>query len=85
MKLVKLSLIAAMATGIMATTASATPLDEVIKDVDASGMLRVRYTHDSHKDADKKKDRNGEWNFKGELNLKTKIDDNFFAVAGIRY
>lgn len=85
MKLVKLSLIAAMATGIMATTASAAPLDEVIKDVDASGMLRVRYTHDSHKDADKKKERNGNWNFKGELNLKTKIDDNFFAVAGIRY
>ena len=85
MKLVKLSLIAAMATGIMTTTASAAPLDEVIKDVDASGMLRVRYTHDSHKDADKKKERNGNWNFKGELNLKTKIDDNFFAVAGIRY
>ena len=31
MKLVKLSLIAAMATGIMATTASAAPLDEVLK------------------------------------------------------
>lgn len=85
MKLVKLSLIAAMATGIMATTASAAPLDEVIKDVDASGMLRMRYTHDSHKDADKNKNGNGEWNFKSELNLKTKIDDNFFAVAGIRY
>ena len=85
MKLVKLSLIAAMATGIMATTASAAPLDEVIKDVDASGMLRMRYTHDSHKDADKNKDGNGNWNFKSTLNLKTKIDDNFFAVAGIRY
>ncbi|MCZ6166886.1 major outer membrane protein [Campylobacter ureolyticus] len=85
MKLVKLSLIAAMATGIMATTASAAPLDEVIKDVDASGMLRMRYTHDSHKDADKNKDGNGNWNFKSTLNLKTKIDDNFFTVAGIRY
>lgn len=85
MKLVKLSLIAAMATGIMATTASAAPLDEVIKDVDASGMLRMRYTHDSNKDADKSKKRDGSWNFKSELNLKTKIDDNFFAVAGIRY
>lgn len=85
MKLVKLSLIAAMATGIMATTASATPLDEVIKDVDTSGMLRVRYTHDSKKDANKNKDGNSNWNFKGVLNLKTKIDDNFFAVAGIRY
>lgn len=85
MKLVKLSLIAAMATGIMATTASAAPLDEVIKDVDAGGMLRVRYTHDSKKDANKNKDGNSNWNFKGVLNLKTKIDDNFFAVAGIRY
>ena len=85
MKLVKLSLIAAMATGIMATTASAAPLDEVIKDVDASGMLRMRYTHNSHEKADKSKKRNGSWNFKSELNLKTKIDDNFFAVAGIRY
>lgn len=85
MKLVKLSLIAAMATGIMATTASAAPLDEVIKDVDASGMLRVRYTHNSEKDADKKKDGDSNWNFKSVLNLKTKIDDNFFAVAGIRY
>ena len=85
MKLVKLSLIAAMATGIMATTASAAPLDEVIKDVDASGMLRMRYTHDSHKDADKNKKKKGYWNFKSTLNLKTKIDDNFFAVAGIRY
>ena len=85
MKLVKLSLIAAMATGIMATTASATPLDEAIKDVDVGGMLRVRYTHDSHKDANKNRDGSGEWNFKSELNLKTKIDDNFFAVAGIRY
>ena len=85
MKLVKLSLIAAMATGVMATTASAAPLDEVIKDVDASGMLRMRYTHDSHKYADKNKEKRGNWNFKSTLNLKTKIDDNFFAVAGIRY
>ncbi|AKT90057.1 major outer membrane protein [Campylobacter ureolyticus RIGS 9880] len=85
MKLVKLSLIAAMATGIMATTASAAPLDEVIKDVDAGGMLRVRYTNDSSKNANENRTGDSNWNFKGELNLKTKIDDNFFAVAGIRY
>lgn len=85
MKLVKLSLIAAMATGIMATTASATPLDEVIKDVDASGMLRVRYTSNNKKVPNEKKEAKSNWNFKGVLNLKTKIDDNFFAVAGIRY
>ena len=85
MKLVKLSLIAAMATGIMATTASATPLEEAIKDVDVGGMLRVRYTNDSSKNVNKNRKGDSNWNFKGELNLKTKIDDNFFAVAGIRY
>lgn len=85
MKLVKLSLIAAMATGIMATTASAAPLDEVIKDVDVGGMLRLRYTNDSSKNVNKNRTGNSNWNFKGELNLKTKIDDNFFAVVGIRY
>ena len=85
MKLVKLSLVAAMATGIMATTASATPLEEAIKDVDVGGMLRVRYTNDSSKNANENRTGDSNWNFKGELNLKTKIDDNFFAVAGIRY
>ncbi|EPH10500.1 hypothetical protein HMPREF9309_00279 [Campylobacter ureolyticus ACS-301-V-Sch3b] len=85
MKLVKLSLIAAMATGIMATTASATPLEEAIKDVDVGGMLRVRYTNDSSKNVNENRTGDSNWNFKGELNLKTKIDDNFFAVAGIRY
>ena len=89
MKLVKLSLIAAMATGIMATTASATPLDEVIKDVDVSGYTRLRYTNDSEETkidgTTVGKTHESAWNFKGELNLKTKIDDNFFAVVGIRY
>lgn len=85
MKLVKLSLIAVMATGIMATTASATPLEEAIKDVDVGGMLRVRYTNDSSKNVNENRTGDSNWNFKGELNLKTKIDDNFFAVAGIRY
>lgn len=85
MKLVKLSLIAAMATGIMATTASATPLDEVIKDVDVSGMVRVRYTNDSSKNVNENRTGDSNWNFKTILNLKTKIDDNFFAVVGVRY
>lgn len=85
MKLVKLSLIAAMATGIMATASSAAPLDEVIKDVDAGGMLRLRYTNDSQKDIDNNRVGDSNWNFKATLNLKTKIDDNFFAVAGVRY
>lgn len=88
MKLVKLSLIAAMATtGIMATTASAAPLDEVIKDVDVSGFARMRYTHDKNKliDGYKIKEGQSNWNFRSELFLKTKIDDNFFYVAGLRF
>lgn len=83
MKLVKLSLIAAMAAGVVATTASAVPLEEAIKDVDVSGYTRVRYTHNN-----RKTDKGGsssQWNFKGIVNVKTKIDDNFFAVVGIRY
>ena len=83
MKLVKLSLVAAMAAGVFATTASAAPLEEVIKDVDVSGYTRLRYTHDDG--TDKNGGGESKWNFKGELNIKSKIDDNFFAVVGIRY
>lgn len=86
MKLVKLSLVAAMAAGVFATTASAAPLDEIIKDVDVSGYTRLRYTNDSvEKNKNAGDDGESKWNFKGELNLKSKIDDNFFAVVGIRY
>ena len=85
MKLVKLSLIAAMATGIMATTASAAPLDEVIKDVDVSGYVRLRFTTDSHDAQGVDNDNSSSWNFKGQVNLKTMIDDNFYSVVGIRY
>lgn len=84
MKLVKLSLVAAMAAGVFATTASAVPLEEAIKDVDVSGMVRVRYTHDKQ-DGKEAEDKDGKWNFKNTLSLKSKIDDNFFAVVGIRY
>lgn len=85
MKLVKLSLIAAMATGIMATTASAAPLDEVIKDVDVSGYVRLRFTNDSHDAKGVDNDNSSSWNFKGQVNLKTMIDDNFYSVVGVRY
>ncbi|NLY04387.1 MAG: major outer membrane protein [Campylobacter sp.] len=81
MKLVKLSLVAAMAAGVFATTASAAPLEEVIKDVDVSGYTRLRYTHDR----DAARDNSAAWNFRGVLDIKAKIDDNFFSVVGIRY
>ena len=83
MKLVKLSLAAAVAAGALAMSASAVPLEEAIKDVDLNGYARMRYTHDRNKDAgDSSK---GVWEFKSEVDFKAKIDDNFFGVVGIRF
>ncbi|ADT73021.1 group 2 major outer membrane porin protein PorA [Campylobacter jejuni] len=42
MKLVKISLVAALAAGAF-SAANATPLEEAIKDIDVSGVLRYRY------------------------------------------
>lgn len=42
MKLVKLSLVAALAASAF-SAANATPLEEAIKDIDVSGVLRYRY------------------------------------------
>lgn len=80
MKLLKLSLVAALAAGALATTASAVPLEEAIKDVDVSGFMRLRYTAD-----DEENDSNAKWNIKSVIDFKAKVDDNFFAVAGVRY
>ena len=83
MKLLKLSLAAAMAAGALATSASAIPLEEAIKDVDLNGYARMRYTDDHAKN---QRDNNrGVWQFKSEADLKAKIDDNFFGVIGIRF
>ena len=80
MKLLKLSLVAALAAGALATTASAVPLEEAIKDVDVSGFMRLRYTA-----VDNDNDSKADWNIKSVIDFKSKIDDNFFAVAGVRY
>ena len=91
MKLVKLSLVAALAAGALATSASAMPLEEAIKGVDVSGMTRIRYTATSIKKEKTKLKKQGEkshgsaWNFKAVMNVKTTIDDNFFNVVSIRY
>ena len=82
MKLVKLSLAAAIAASTLVSSASAVALEEAIKDVDLSGMAFVRYQNAK---------RSGEvgdgnwWKFKSVLTLKTKIDDNFFMLAGFQY
>lgn len=93
MKLVKLSLVAALAAGALATSASAMPLEEAIKGVDVSGMTKIKYTATSKKiDKEKVKKENkdekshgSKWNFKAVMNVKTTIDDNFFNVVSIRY
>ena len=81
MKLLKLSLVAAVAAGALATSASAVALEEAIKDVDISGMAFVRYQMNK----DDSKESSSHWKFKSVVNLKTTIDDNFFFLAGIRY
>ena len=85
MKLVKLSLVAALAAGALATSASAMPLEEAIKGVDVSGMTRIRYTATNEKKDKAEATHASAWNFKAVMNVKTTIDDNFFNVVSIRY
>lgn len=85
MKLVKLSLVAALAAGALATSASAMPLEEAIKGVDVSGMTRIRYTAENNKKGKAETTHESTWKFKATMNIKTTIDDNFFNVVSIRY
>ena len=85
MKLVKLSLVAALAAGALATSASAMPLEEAIKGVDVSGMTRIRYTATNKKAGKDETEHESTWKFKATMNVKTTIDDNFFNVVSIRY
>lgn len=84
MKLFKLSLAAAIAAGAFATSASAVALEDAIKDVDVSGFAWIRV--DNHKkDSGQKTENDHYWRFKGVVNTKFKIDDNFFGLVGVRY
>ena len=92
MKLTKISLAALVALGAFSSVASATPLEEAIKNVDLSGFARYRYTHTheyekQQKDVSKKNGTNdGDGHgFKMITNFKAAIDDNFFGVIGLRY
>ncbi|HDZ5100388.1 TPA: major outer membrane protein [Campylobacter jejuni] len=97
MKLVKLSLVAALAAGAF-SAANATPLEEAIKDVDVSGVLRYRYdTGNFGKDLNLlQPDANGEPNgflndskqahkYRAQLNLSAAIADNFKAFIQLDY
>ncbi|EAM0391694.1 major outer membrane protein [Campylobacter jejuni] len=88
MKLVKLSLVAALAAGAF-SAANATPLEEAIKDVDVSGVLRYRYDTGSF---DKNFDDNLNLNkskqyhkYRAQVNFSAAIADNFKAFVQFDY
>ncbi|MGI7100392.1 major outer membrane protein [Campylobacter jejuni] len=88
MKLVKLSLVAALAAGAF-SAANATPLEEAIKDVDVSGVLRYRYDTGNF---DKNFVNNSNLNnnkqdhkYRAQLNFSAAIADNFKAFIQFDY
>ena len=88
MKLTKISLAALVALGAFSSVASATPLEEAIKNVDLSGFARYRYTNTHKKDTvakDVAKGSVANHQFRMVTNFKAAIDDNFFGVIGLRY
>ncbi|EPW2152787.1 group 1 major outer membrane porin protein PorA [Campylobacter jejuni] len=88
MKLVKLSLVAALAAGAF-SAANATPLEEAIKDVDVSGVLRYRYDTGNF---DKNFVNNSNLNnskqdhkYRAQVNFSAAIADNFKAFVQFDY
>ncbi|EEU8037240.1 group 1 major outer membrane porin protein PorA [Campylobacter jejuni] len=88
MKLVKLSLVAALAAGAF-SAANATPLEEAIKDVDVSGVLRYRYdTGNFDKNfANNLNLNNSKQNhkYRAQVNFSAAIADNFKAFVQFDY
>ncbi|WP_038815004.1 major outer membrane protein [Campylobacter jejuni] len=89
MKLVKLSLVAALAAGAF-SAANATPLEEAIKDIDVSGVLRYRYdTGRFGKDLDLENDTlnnsKQEHKYRAQINFSGAIADNFKAFVQFDY
>ena len=86
MKIAKISLAALVALGAFSTVASATPLEEAIKNVDLSGYARYRYNNVTVKKANGVKDNTtAHHQFKSEFSFKAALDDNFFGVLTLRY
>ncbi|HDX3563349.1 TPA: group 1 major outer membrane porin protein PorA [Campylobacter jejuni] len=88
MKLVKLSLVAALAAGAF-SAANATPLEEAIKDVDISGVLRYRYdTGNFDKNFVKNSNLNNskqDHKYRAQVNFSAAIADNFKAFVQFDY
>ncbi|HEB9429728.1 TPA: major outer membrane protein [Campylobacter coli] len=92
MKLVKLSLVAALAAGAF-SVANATPLEEAIKDIDVSGVLRYRY-ETSNKWSDIKGEPQDfgsgvsgkqDHKYRAQINFSGAIADNFKAFVQFDY
>lgn len=100
MKLFKLSLSALIATGSFSSL-SAAPLEDAIKGIDISGYGRYRFQSDTYKtnaagglENSNFSGFNGNKNsrfrdnihrFSLDVNFKATLDDNFFALIGLRY
>ncbi|ECR9428817.1 major outer membrane protein [Campylobacter coli] len=92
MKLVKLSLVAALAAGAF-SVANATPLEEAIKDIDVSGVLRYRYeTSNEWSDINGLAQKQGsgisgkqDHKYRAQLNFSGAIADNFKAFVQLDY
>ncbi|HEF9411325.1 TPA: major outer membrane protein [Campylobacter coli] len=87
MKLVKLSLVAALAASAF-SVANATPLEEAIKDIDVSGVLRYRYeSSNPWSNANFGSGISGkqEHKYRAQLNFSGAIADNFKAFVQLDY
>ncbi|HEF3561953.1 major outer membrane protein [Campylobacter upsaliensis] len=92
MKLVKLSLVAALAAGAF-SVANATPLEEAIKDVDVSGVLRYRYESGRIDSVDNKglvgqsglNTSKQNHKYRAQVNFNAAIADNFKAFVQLDY
>ncbi|WP_270987277.1 major outer membrane protein [Campylobacter upsaliensis] len=91
MKLVKLSLVAALAAGAF-SVANAAPLEEAIKDIDVSGVLRYRYesgridTKDNAgMDSTALDTSKQNHKYRAQVNFNAAIADNFKAFVQLDY
>ncbi|TNH36805.1 major outer membrane protein [Campylobacter helveticus] len=92
MKLVKLSLVAALAAGAF-SVANATPLEEAIKDVDVSGVLRYRYESGRIDSVDNEglvgqsglNTSKQNHKYRAQVNFNAAIADNFKAFVQLDY
>ncbi|WP_426708492.1 group 3 major outer membrane porin protein PorA [Campylobacter coli] len=89
MKLVKLSLVAALAASAF-SVANATPLEEAIKDIDVSGVLRYRYESgrfgkDLNLENANLNSSKQEHNYRAQINFSGAIADNFKAFVQLDY